>query len=71
MNNLPASIERLKTLWQTIQAVWHTTQTQWHDPVQQAFTREVWQPLQTQVAATHRELVNLAEVIAEAKRRVE
>lgn len=56
--------------WQRLRQRWQETTTIWSDSVGQQFEREFWQPLETQVAATQREMERLAYVIAQARRGI-
>jgi hypothetical protein len=49
--------------WQQLQQRWHQTIDMWDDSVRYQFERDFWQPLETEVRATQRELIRLDDVI--------
>jgi hypothetical protein len=59
---------QMKAAWQRVELRWLETCDVWSDSVQRQFQREFWQPLETEVLATQRELAQLAELIAKARR---
>lgn len=59
-----------KEAWRQLHQRWDETAQVWDDPVRFKFEKEFWQPLESQVTATHREMERLAHVISQAKRSV-
>ena len=55
---------------QALRQRWQETTEVWDDPVRWQFEREFWQPLETQVTATQREMERLAHSIAQAQHSV-
>jgi hypothetical protein len=66
MTNLQKT--QLANSWQRLLQKWRETIKVWDDPLSRQFEQEFWQPLETEVAATRRELERLNEVITIIKR---
>ncbi len=70
MSSLGQSIEALNVAWQVMQQRWKYTRSVWNDSVARDFEREFYAPLASQITPTQRKLDQLAEVVAQAQRRV-
>ena len=70
MENLSATRAELQESWQRLCQRWQGTTALWSDPMHWQFEREFWQPLETQVLATMNEMQKLADIVAQARRRV-
>lgn len=70
MGNLNTTGTKLQEAWQRLCLRWQETTPLWNDPVRWQFEREYWQPLESQMPATQREMERLAQVIAQARRSV-
>jgi len=71
MATLDSSIEQLGTAWKVLHSHWSDTQPLWNDPVSQRFEKHYLALFEAQTQATLKELQGLAQVIAEAQRRVQ
>jgi len=70
MVNLSTAIAQLDSGWKTLRQRWEDTTAVWNDPVRWSFEKEHWTPLDAQAQATQREMEQLAQVIAQARRSV-
>ncbi len=63
-------ITQLDSTLKRLHQRWEQTQSVWNDPVSRAFEQDYLIPLEQQVLVTQREMERLAQVIAQARRRV-
>ena len=70
MAALDSPIDQLSTAWKTLSMRWDATQSLWHDSVSQRFERNYLALFEQQTQSTLKEMQRLAQVIAEAQRRV-
>ncbi len=68
--SLPIILGQLQTEWKTLRQRWEDATTVWADPVQVAFKRERFMPLEEQHRAVEHDMERLAEVIAQARQNV-
>lgn len=71
MQQLRVTASQWEAAWQRTKQRWQETCAAWDDPVRYQFEREFYRPLEAQVAATQRELLRLAQVIAHAHQSIE
>lgn len=67
---LDAPMDQLSTAIKALQSKWQSTTPLWNDPVSQSFEKNYLALFDTQTQATLKEMQKLAQVIAEAQRRV-
>jgi hypothetical protein len=67
---LDSPIEQLGTAWKALRSRWEQTTPLWNDPVSQGFERNYLTLFESQTQTTHLEMQRLAQVIAEAQRRI-
>jgi len=70
MATLDYPIEHLSTTWKTLSMRWNITQSLWQDAVSQRFEKNYLVSFENQTQSTLKEMQRLAQVIAEAQRRV-
>lgn len=70
MGNLSVTGAELQESWQRLCQRWQGTIALWNDPMRWQFEREFWLPLENQMPLTLREMEQLAQVIAKARRSV-
>ncbi|MFQ5856282.1 MAG: hypothetical protein ACE5LU_11625 [Anaerolineae bacterium] len=70
MGNLNTTSAELQEAFQRLRQRWEETKPLRNDPVRRRFEKEHWTPLERQVQATQREMEQLAQVIAQARRSV-
>jgi hypothetical protein len=70
MATLDSSIEELGTAWKVLHRHWGNTQSLWSDSVSQHFEKRYLALFEVQTQAMLKEMQGLAQVIAEAQRRV-
>jgi hypothetical protein len=70
MSNLNVTAAALDDAWQRLRQRWEETKALWNDPVRWQFEREFWQPLESQMLTTQKEMERLAQMIAQARRSV-
>ena len=70
MKSLRATHDRLRSIWESLQRKWHASRDLWNDPMRRQFEREFWQPLETQMQATLKEMERLAKVVSQTQRNV-
>lgn len=70
MASLGSPINTLDIAWNVLSQRWEYTSSLWNDPVSKSFERDYWTTLGSQNRATLKEMQKLAQVIAEARRRV-
>lgn len=70
MSNLGNKLGQFDSTWRTLNLCWKDATQLWNDPVQHKFEQEFWIPMEGQVQATQRELERLAQIVAQAQRRV-
>jgi uncharacterized protein YukE len=67
---LDGPTEQLGTAWKGLRARWEQTTPLWNDPVSQGFERNYLTLFESQTQTTLQEMQRLAQVIAEAQRRI-
>ncbi len=70
MATLDSPIDHLSTAWKVLSRRWDDTQPLWHDSVSQQFEKNYQASFENQTQSTLKEMQRLAQVIAEAQRRV-
>lgn len=70
MGSLNTARDELLEAWQRLSRTREHVRGVWNDPVYRQFEREFWQPLETQMPPTFKELERLAQVIAQARQNV-
>jgi len=70
MSTLNDARERIHSGWQALRGQWHIARELWDDPVQRRFEREFWQEFERTVLAATEQMRRLAELIAQARRKV-
>lgn len=70
MTHLNITAEQLEAHWKILQQRWQASRAQWDDVVAQRFEREQWHEYEQTVPATLKEMRQLAEVLAQARRQV-
>lgn len=67
MNSLKATYDQFQNTWKSLQRQWQAICDLWDDPMRRQFEKEFWQPLETRMPATLKEMERLAQVIAQAR----
>lgn len=70
MAALDLPIDHLATAWKVLYKKWEDTGPLWNDPVGQSFEKNYLVVFESQTQLTLKEMHKLAQVIAEAQRRV-
>ncbi len=70
MADLHAPIDQLDTAGKLLRQRWEQTKPLWNDPVSQSFEQQYWATIEAQTRATLTEMQKVAQVIAEAWRRI-
>jgi len=70
MSSLDIIHERLTAHWKVLQQRWQARRTKWDDVVAERFEREHWRECEHIVPATLKEMHEIAEVLAQARRKV-
>ncbi len=70
MADLDASMEQLNTAGRVLHQSWEDKKPLWNDPVSRSFEKDYLALFEVQTQLTLKEMQRLAQVIAEARRRV-
>ncbi len=70
MATLDSPIDKLSAGWKALSSQWDGTTPLWHDSVSQRFEKNYLDLFENQTRFTLKEMQRLAQVIAEAQRRV-
>jgi len=70
MADLDVSINQLGTAWKVLHQNWEDRKSLWNDPVSQSFEKNYLALFESQTQFTLKEMGRLAQVIAEARRRI-
>jgi len=63
--------DNLDSEWRILQRQWENTRQQWQDAVAEAFEREFWQQLETEVPYFLKSISDLDEVLEQALRHTD
>ncbi len=70
MAGLDTPIDQLSAAWKALHNRWEDTKPLWNDPVSQSFEKNYLALFEGHTQITLKEMQRLAQVIAEAQRRV-
>jgi len=70
MSTLSTTRDRLNSAFRSLSDQWGISCGLWNDSKRHRFEREFWQPLETQMPLTLKEMARLAQVIAQARQSV-